>query len=92
MPCRPYPLGWHADELEYEGLNAACCFESEPLHVKPRHDEFIEVAYECRKQKKHRVLCHEGLLQPCPSEAIVHVIEDVFFAASEVIELHNLAL
>ena len=38
------------------------------------------------------VFCHEGLWQPCPSEAIVHVIEDVFFAASEVIGLHNLAL
>ena len=23
VPCRPYPLGWHADELEYEGFDAA---------------------------------------------------------------------
>ena len=92
MPCRPYPLCWHADELEYEGFDAAGCFESEPLHVKPRHDEFIEVAYECCQYQEHNVLCHEGLWQPCPSEAIVHVIEDAFFDASEVIELHNLAL
>ena len=23
VPCRPYPLGWHADKLEYEGFDAA---------------------------------------------------------------------
>ena len=23
VPCRPYPLGWHADELEHEGFDAA---------------------------------------------------------------------
>ena len=42
----------------------------------------VEVAYECCQQQEHSVLCHEGLWQPCPSEAIVHVIEDAFFAAS----------
>ena len=34
----------HRDELKDKRLDAACCFESEPLHVKPRHDEFLEVA------------------------------------------------
>ena len=28
--------------------------------------EFIEVAYECRKQKKHRVFSHEGFWKPVP--------------------------
>ena len=64
----PDPLCWHRDELEDKRLDAACCFESEPLHVKPLHDEFIEVAYECRKQKKHRVLSHEGFWKPVPAE------------------------
>ena len=42
LPWCPDPFCWHRDELEDKRLDAACCFESEPLHVKPRHDEFIE--------------------------------------------------
>ena len=80
------------DELEYEGFDAAGCFESEPLHVKPRHDEFIEVAYECRKQKKYRVLAHEGFWKPVPAESVVHVIEDALLPSTEVIEFNNLFL
>ena len=45
-----------------------------------------------RQQQEDRVLCHEGLWQPCPSEAIVHVVKDTFLSTSEVIELHNLAV
>ena len=72
----PDPFGWHRDELEDKRLDAACCFESEPLHVKPRYDEFIEVSYECRKQKKHRVFSHKGFWKPVPAESVIHVIED----------------
>ena len=32
------------------------------------------------------------LRQPYPAEAIVHLVEDTLLAASEVIELHNLAV
>ena len=59
------PLCWHRDELEDKRLDAACCFESELLCVKPLHDKFIEVSYECRKQKKYRVLAHEGFCRFC---------------------------
>ena len=55
-----------------------CFLEPESLGVKLANDGLIEIVYQCRKQKKDRVLCHEGLWQPCPSEAIVHVIEDAF--------------
>ena len=65
--------------------------ESEPLHVKPRHDEFIEVAYECRKQKKDRVLCHERLWEPVPAESIVHIIEYTFLATTFVVEFYNVS-
>ena len=68
LPWCPAPFGWHRDELEDKRLDAACCFESEPLHVKPRHDEFIEVAYDRRKQKKHRIFSHEGFWKPVPAE------------------------
>ena len=78
-------------ELEHAGI-AAGFLQSEGFCVYPVHEELVEVAYECCQQQEHSVLCHEGLWQPYPSEAIVHVIEDAFFAASEVIELHNLAV
>ena len=71
VPCRPYPLGWPADELEYEGFDAAGLLLSEGFCVYPVHEELVEVAYECCQQQEHSVLCHEGLWQPCPSEAIV---------------------
>ena len=47
---------------------------------------------ECRRVQEDRVLCHEGLWQPCPSEAIVHVVKDTSLSTSEVIELRNLAV
>ena len=39
--------------------------------VYPVHEELVEVAYEWCQQQEHSVLCHGGLWQPCPSEAIV---------------------
>ena len=90
VPCRPYPLGRHADELEHEGFDAACLLQSEGFCVKPSHKELVEVAYHSRQEEEDRVLCHEGLWQPGPSEAVVHVVEDAFLATSEVVELDNL--
>ena len=43
MPCRSYPLGWHADELEHEGFDAAGFLQSEGFCVKPVHKELVEV-------------------------------------------------
>ena len=90
MPCRPYPLCGYTDELERECFDAACFLQSEGFCVQPAHKELVEVAYECRQQQEHGVLCHEGLWQPGPSEAVVHVVEDAFLATSEVVELDNL--
>ena len=87
---RPYPFGRHADELENKGFDAACLLQSEGFRVKPAHEELVEVAYDCCQQQEHGVLCHEGLWQPCPSESVVHVVEDAFLAAPEVVELDNL--
>ena len=92
VPCRPYPFGWYADELEHEGLNPAALLQSECFCAKPSHEELVEVAYDCRQQQEHGVLCHEGLWQPCPSEPVVHVIKDTFLSTSEIIELHDFAV
>lgn len=92
MPCGPYPFCRHADEPEDKCFDAACLVQSEGFRVDPVHKEFVEVAYECRQQQEHGVLSHERLWQPCPSEAVVHVIEDALLASSEVVELHNLAV
>ena len=43
MPCRSYPLGWHADELEHKGFDAACLLQSEGFCVQPAHKELVEV-------------------------------------------------
>ena len=91
VPGRPYPLGRHADELEHKGFDAACLLQSECFCIKPSHEELVEVPDECRQQQEDGVLCHEGLWQPCPSEAIVHIVEDTFLSTSEIIELHDLA-
>ena len=71
VPCRPYPLYGHADELEDEGFDAAGFLQSEGFRVQPAHEELVEVSYECCQHQEHSVLCHEGLWQPCPSEAII---------------------
>ena len=89
---RPYPFGWHADELEDKGLDAAGLLQSEGFRVKPAHEEVVEVAYDCRQQQEDGVLGHEGLWQPCPSEAIIHVVEDAFLSSPEIVELHDLAV
>ena len=57
-------------ELEHAGV-AAGFLQSEGFCVYPVHEELVEVAYECCQQQEHSVLCHEGLWQPYPSEAIV---------------------
>ena len=87
----PYPFGRYADELEDESLDPATLLQSEGFRVKPPHEELVEVTCECRQQQEHGILCHEGLWQPCPSESVVHVVEDAFLAAPEVVELHDLA-
>ena len=56
------------------------------------HNSFVEVSDESCHKQEYSILCHERFWQPIPAKAIVHVIEDAFFAASEVIELHNLAV
>ena len=38
---------------------------------------------------EHCVLCHEGFGQSVPPETIVHIIEDMFFSSTKVIELDN---
>ena len=43
VSCRSYPLGWHADELEHEGFDAACLLQSEGFCVQPAHEELVEV-------------------------------------------------
>ena len=43
VSCRFYPLGWHADELEHEGFDAACLLQSEGFCVQPAHKELVEV-------------------------------------------------
>ena len=89
-PCCPYPFCGHADELEDESLDTAGLLQSEGFRVESAHEEPVEVAYECREQEEHGVLLHERLWQPCPSEPVVHVVEDSFLAAPEVVELHYL--
>ena len=37
VPCRPYPLYGHADELEDEGFDAAGFLQSEGFRVQPAH-------------------------------------------------------
>ena len=91
-PCRPYPLCGHADKLEDEGFDAAVFLQSESFRVQSAHEEFVEVSYECRQQQEHCVLSHERLRQPCPSESVVHVVEDAFLVTSEVVELHNFSV
>ncbi len=89
MPCRSYPLGRHADELEHEGFDAAGLLQSEGFRVQPAHEELVEVAYDCREQQEHSVLCHERLWQPGSSESVIHIVEDAFLAAPEVVELND---
>lgn len=33
--CRPYPLGWHTDELEGEGFNATRLLQPEGISFQP---------------------------------------------------------
>ena len=92
VPGCPYPFGRYADELENKCLDSAALLQSEGFRVKPSDEELVEVSYHSRQQQEHRVLCHEGLWQPCPSEGVVHVVEDAFLSAPEVVELHDLSV
>ena len=67
VSCRSYPLGWHADELEHEGFDAACLLQSEGFCVQPAHKELVKVAYHSRQQQEYGVLCHE---LPCAQESL----------------------
>ena len=67
-PCCHDPLGSYWDEAEDKSLYATCYLEPESLGVKLANDGLIEIVYQCRKQKKDRVLCHERLWEPVPVE------------------------
>ena len=68
LPCCHDPLGWYGDEAEDKSLYATRFLEPESLGVKLANDGLIEIVYQCRKQKKDRVLCHERLWEPVQAE------------------------
>ena len=70
-PCRPYPFCGARWWTWRQRLWCGWFSLSEGFCVYPVHEELVEVAYECCQQQEHSVLCHEGLWQLCPSEAIV---------------------
>ena len=68
LPCCHDPLGRYGDETEDKSLYATRFLEPESLGVKLANDGLIEIVYQCRKQKKDRVLCHERLWEPVQAE------------------------
>ena len=88
-PCRPGPLGWHGDEPEDEGLDAAGRLQPEPPDADPPHDGLVEVAYQGGEDEEGGVPRHGRLWEPAPSEAVAHVVEDSLLAAAQVVELHD---
>ena len=75
--------------LKTKALMRLVFFSPKAFRVKPVREELVEVAYDCREQQEHRVLSHERLWQPGPSESVVHVVEDALLTTPEVVELHN---
>ena len=47
--------------------------------------------YQCCKQKKDGILCHERLGKPVPAEAVVHVVKDAFLATTQVVEFNDIS-
>ena len=91
LPCCHVPLGRYGDEAEDKSLYATSFLEPESLGVKLANDGLIEIVYQCRKQKKDSVLCHERLWEPVPAGSIVHVIEYTFLATTFVVEFYNVS-
>ena len=63
----------------------------ESLGVKLANDGLIEIVYQCRKQKKDCVLCHERLWEPVPAESVVHIIEYAFLTTAFVVEFYTVS-
>ena len=59
LPCCHDPLGRYGDEFKDKSLYTTRLLESESLGVKSAHYGLVEVVYQCCKQKKDCVLCHE---------------------------------
>ena len=59
LPCCHDPLGRYGYESENKSLYTTRFLESESLGVKSAHDGLVEIVYQCRKQKKDGILCHE---------------------------------
>ena len=57
----PISLGRYGDEAEDKSLYATRFLEPESLGVKFANDGLIEIVYQCRKQKKDRVICLNDL-------------------------------
>ena len=47
--------------------------------------------YQCSKQKKDCVLCHERLGKSVPAEAVVHVVKDAFLATTQVVVFNDIS-
>ena len=47
--------------------------------------------YQCSKQKKDCVLCHERLGKSVPAVAVVHVVKDAFLATTQVVEFNDIS-
>ena len=90
LPCGLDPLGRHRYELEHKSLNAARSLEPEIFDINFCHYAFVEIAYSCSQQKECGVFGHERFWQPVPPKPVVHVVEYPFFAASEVVEFHDI--
>ena len=91
LPCSHDPLGRYGNESENKSLYATRFLESESLGVEPTHDGLVEIAYQCSKQKKDCVLCHERLGKSVPAEAVVHVVKDAFLATTQVVEFNDIS-
>lgn len=84
------PFGGNGNIFEYESLDTARNGESEILYVYSFDNRPVKVPYKRGHQQIDRILRHERLRQPSPSESVVHVIEDSFLSATEVVELDNI--
>ena len=91
LPCSQNPLGRYGDEPEDKSLYATRFLESESLGVDPAHDVLVEIVYQCSKQEKDGVLCHERLWESVPSESVIHIIEYTLLAATQVVEFNDIS-
>ena len=91
LPCCHDPLGRYGDEFKDKSLYTTRLLESESLGVKSAHYGLVEVVYQCCKQKKDCVLCHERLGEPVPAESVVHIIEYTLFAPTLVVKFDDVS-